>query len=104
MMKGRGARGQTSDDGSSSALTSEAERAYQRYKQEYTLLPTQKLFKIERLTEYDRDELLKKMELDKLLHERKMSMNESSLQNSQNSGHHVLLNDPINHMMGVSQE
>jgi len=79
MMKGRGARGQTSDDGTSAAIASEAEKAYQRYKQEYTLLPTQKVFKIERLTEYDRDELIKKMELEKLLRERKMSINESTL-------------------------
>ncbi len=78
-MKGRGARGQTSDDGTSAAIASEAEKAYQRYKQEYTLLPTQKVFKIERLTEYDRDELIKKMELEKLLRERKMSINESTL-------------------------
>ena len=42
-----------------------------RYKQEYTLLPTQLLFKVDRVTEYERDELLKKWKLDKLLQERK---------------------------------
>jgi len=46
---------------------STSERAYQLYKQEYTLLPTQLTFKVERVTEYEREELLKKWELDKLL-------------------------------------
>ena len=56
------------------AFSSEADRAYQLYKQEYTLLPTQRLFKIEQYTEYERDELLKKWELDKLLQQRKESV------------------------------
>ena len=43
------------------------------YKQEYTLLPTQLVFKVEQMTEYERDELLKKWQLDKLLQQRKES-------------------------------
>ena len=53
------------------ANSSESERAYQLYKQEYTLLPMQKLFKIERMSEYERDELLKKWQLDRMLQQRK---------------------------------
>ena len=37
-------------------------------------MPTQRLFKIEQYTEYERDELLKKWELDKLLQQRKESV------------------------------
>ena len=52
---------------------SDAQRGYQMYKQEYTLLPTQLVFKVEQMTEYERDELLKKWQLDKLLQQRKES-------------------------------
>ena len=54
-------------DGNPLANSSESERAFMKYKEEYTLLPSQKVFKIEKLTEYERDELLKKQALDRLL-------------------------------------
>lgn len=38
---------------------SELERDYILYKQEYTLLPTQRLFQIKSYSEYERAELLK---------------------------------------------
>ena len=77
-----GVRGQGAEGVNPLAISSESDISYQRYKQEYTLLPTQKVFKVDRMTEYERDELLKKWELDKLLQQRQ----ESTLQNSGNSG------------------
>ena len=49
-------------------------REYALYKQEYTLLPTQLVFKVDQLTEYERDELLKKWKLDKLSQQRRDSI------------------------------
>ena len=37
------------------------------------MLPTQLVFKVDKLSEYERDELLKKWQLDKLLQQRKES-------------------------------
>ena len=74
------------------AYSSEADRAYQLYKQEYTLLPTQRLFKVEQYTEYERDELLKKWELDKLLQQRKESLVEEEKAEARQS-------DPVKTMM-----
>jgi len=67
-------------------VTSEQEKAYSKYKQEYTLLPTQKIFTLERMTQYERDELLKKWELDKLLQERQKASQEA-LTPDANSNH-----------------
>ena len=52
-------------------MLSEQERSYILYKQEYTLLPTQLIFKVDQMSEYERDELLRKWELDRLLQEKK---------------------------------
>lgn len=54
-------------EGNPLANSSESERAYMLYKQEYTLLPMQKMFKVEKFSEYERAELLKKWELEKSL-------------------------------------
>lgn len=64
---GKGGKNGGPDDSNPLANSSESERAFMRFKEEYTLLPTQKVFKVERLTEYERDETLKRWELDKLL-------------------------------------
>lgn len=68
--------GTLGSDGNPLANSSESERAQMRYREQYTLLPTQLLFKVEKHSEYERAELLKKWQLDKLLQKR----HESSLQ------------------------
>ena len=52
-------------------MLSEQERSYILYKQEYTLLPTQLIFKVDHMSEYERNELLRKWELDKLVQEKR---------------------------------
>ena len=72
-MKHHGGAGRKGNDANGDEILTQADIAYQMYKQEYTLLPTQRLFKIEKLTDYERDELLKKWELDKQLQIRRDS-------------------------------
>ena len=43
---------------------------YDKYKEEYTLLPSQKLFKVEKMNPYERNEAIKQMNLDKELETR----------------------------------
>jgi hypothetical protein len=52
------------------------------------------------MTEYERDELLKKWELDKLLQIRQ----ESTLQNSWNSGRESQFGDPMSQIMSAVEE
>ena len=51
-------------------LMTEQERAYQLYKQEYTLLPTALIFKVEKKSEIERNELIQKWKLERILSQR----------------------------------
>ena len=57
-------------------MLTEQERSFMMYKQEYTLLPTQMIFKVDHMSEYERNELLRKWELDKLVQEKKQQEEE----------------------------
>ena len=45
----------------------QCEQAYDKYKEEYTLLPSQKMFKVVKMNAYERDEEIKQMALEKEL-------------------------------------
>ena len=62
------------------------------------MLPTQLVFKVDKLTEYERDELLEKMQLDKLLKERK----DSEVKPSEVSASEHLSN-PLNELIRVNE-
>ena len=62
------------------------------------MLPTQLVFKVDKLTEYERDELLEKMQLDKLLKERKDSEVKPSEVSA--SEHH---SNPLNELIRVNE-
>ena len=58
-------------------MSTRSELGLQRYREQYTLLPSQLIFKIERMSAYDRNELIKKSQLERELQLRRESCGEA---------------------------
>ena len=57
---------------------------YDKYKEEYTLLPSQKIFKIEKHDPYERDEIIRQNKLNRELEERRQNRLLSSQEEAKN--------------------
>ena len=57
---------------------------YDKYKEEYTLLPSQKILKIEKHDPYERDEIIRQNKLNRELEERRQNRLLSSQEEAKN--------------------